>query len=118
MSQSDAAMPPAVGGVNLPPPLQSETGVTNLPLAAPKGNGTSIWLTARKAVSFPVLMGILLGGVSLVGVRLRTPDPDTWWHIAVGQRILDTHKWPTSDPYSFTASGMHIGSPTNGLGKS
>jgi len=107
MSQSDSAMRPAVGGVNLPPPLQSETAVTNLPLAAPKGNGTSIWLTARKAASFPVLMGILLAGVSLVGSRLIKLDPDTWWHIAVGQRIMDTHRWPTSDLYSFTAPGMH-----------
>jgi hypothetical protein len=107
MSQSDAAMRPAVGGVNLPPPLQSETGVTNLPLATPTGHWTTIWLTARKAASFPVLMGILLAGVSLVGSRLIMLDPDTWWHIAVGQRIMDTHLWPTSDPYSFTAPGTH-----------
>jgi hypothetical protein len=107
MSQSDAAMRPAIGGANLPPPLQSETGVTNLPLAVPNGNWTAIWLTARKTTSFPVLMGILLAGVSLVGSRLIMLDPDTWWHIAVGQRIVDTHLWPTSDPYSFTAPGMH-----------
>ena len=71
------------------------------------GYGKSIWLTARKAASFPVLMGILLAGVSLVGSRLIKLDPDTWWHIAVGQRIMDTHRWPTSDLYSFTAPGMH-----------
>ena len=84
-----------------------KTGAANLPMPHSNGNGSAIWLTARKAASFPALMGILLGGVSVVGIRLRTPDPDTWWHIAVGQRILDTHSWPTSDPYSFTASGVH-----------
>ena len=28
-----------------------------------------------------------------------------WWHVAVGQRILSTHTWPTSDTYSSTAAG-------------
>jgi len=107
MSQSDAAMQAAVGGVNLPLPPQSGTGVTNLPTTAPDDNKAAIWLAARKVASFPVLMGILLAGVSLVGSRLVMLDPDTWWHIAVGQRILDTHLWPTADPYSFTAPGQH-----------
>src|ERR1700676_4465859 len=98
MSQSDAAMRPAVGGVNLPAPLQSDPGVANFPVAAPNGIWTTVWLAARKGASFPVLMGILLAGVSIVGSRLIMLDPDTWWHIAVGQRIMDTHLWPTSDP--------------------
>jgi hypothetical protein len=107
MNDSDSAMRAAPGGLALPPPVQPETGAANPPMPHSNGNGSAIWLTARKAASFPALMGILLGGVSVVGIRLRTPDPDTWWHIAVGQRILDTHSWPTSDPYSFTASGVH-----------
>src|ERR1017187_8989990 len=102
MSQSDSAMRAAPGGLALPPPVQPETGAAKLPLAPSNGNRSTMWLTARKMASFPALMGILLGGVSIVGVRLRSPDPGTWWHIAVGQRILDTHTWPTSDPYSFT----------------
>ena len=32
-------------------------------------------------------------------------EGDTWWHIAVGERILSTHAWPKSDSYSFTAQG-------------
>jgi hypothetical protein len=28
-----------------------------------------------------------------------------WWHVAVGQRILATHTFPSSDTYSFTAAG-------------
>jgi hypothetical protein len=30
-------------------------------------------------------------------------EGDTFWHMAVGQRILDTHHWPTTNDYSFTA---------------
>lgn len=36
---------------------------------------------------------------------LYIQDPDTWWHIAVGNRILRTHVWPTHDIYSFTVHG-------------
>jgi hypothetical protein len=107
MSQSDAAMRPGVGGMPLPPSLQSETGVANLPAAVPAGSGAAILLAARKAASFPVLMGVLLAGASMVGSRLMMLDPDTWWHIAVGQRIMDTHIFPTADPYSFSAPGVH-----------
>src|ERR1700733_15330327 len=107
MSQSDSAIRAAPGELALPQPVQPETGAANLPIVPANGTRSTVWLTARKAASFPALIGILLGGVSVVGIRMRSPDPETWWHIAVGQRILDTHRWPTSDPYSFTASGVH-----------
>lgn len=59
----------------------------------------------RKAVSFPVLLaGLLVAGV-FVGTRLNLWDPDTWWHIRVGQNLLAEWKWPTTDPFSFTVSG-------------
>src|SRR5260370_12776998 len=32
-------------------------------------------------------------------------DPDMWWHVKVGQSILDMRNWPTVDPYSFTVKG-------------
>jgi hypothetical protein len=32
-------------------------------------------------------------------------EGDTWWHTAVGGRILATHTWPTVDAYSFTVPG-------------
>ena len=32
-------------------------------------------------------------------------DPDVWWHIKVGATLLSTHRFPTTDPYSFTAPG-------------
>ena len=59
----------------------------------------------RKAVSFPVLLaGLLVAGV-FVGTRLNLWDPDTWWHIRVGQNLLAEWKWPITDPFSFTVSG-------------
>jgi hypothetical protein len=32
-------------------------------------------------------------------------EGDTWWHTAVGERILSAHTWPTVDVYSFTVPG-------------
>jgi len=68
---------------------------------------SAAWKTIRQAISFPVLMAVLLVAVALIGVHERLPDPDTWWHIAVGENILRNHAWPISDPYSFTAAGVH-----------
>ena len=42
-----------------------------------------------------------------VPLRSFWVDPDVWWHIKVGATILSTHRWPTSDPYSFTVYGTH-----------
>ncbi len=61
----------------------------------------------RKVFSFPVFLGVLLVAGTFVGARVNLSDPDTWWHIAVGKQILHEGRWPTADPYSFTASGTH-----------
>lgn len=59
----------------------------------------------RRCSSFPVLLGaFLLLGVFLEASAFRI-DPDTWWHLLVGQHILTTHSWPTVDQYSFTVQG-------------
>jgi hypothetical protein len=56
--------------------------------------------------SFPAM----LGGLLVVGVFAARHnfevDPDLWWHLKVGENILATHRWPTVDPYSFTAGGQ------------
>jgi len=65
------------------------------------------WRWLRLCVSFPALMAVLLIVVALIGAESRLIDPDTWWHVAVGEQILKTNTWPTSDTFSFTARGAH-----------
>lgn len=57
------------------------------------------------AFSFPTMLGAILVGRVFYEGRNFSVDPDVWWHIRTGQNILATHRWPTSDPYSFTVSG-------------
>jgi hypothetical protein len=33
------------------------------------------------------------------------PSADTWWHLATGQYVLQTHGVPHTDPFSFTVAG-------------
>ncbi|HET7212130.1 MAG TPA: hypothetical protein VFL79_00960 [Terriglobia bacterium] len=60
----------------------------------------------RTCFSFPALMGALLIALNAVimlpAFRL---EPDTWWHIKLGQEILLTGHWLKADIYSFTAYG-------------
>lgn len=60
------------------------------------------WLSG---FSFPIFLGAMLVFAVFVCVRTSAYDPDTWWHVAVGNQILSTHTWPTTDHYSYTASG-------------
>jgi hypothetical protein len=55
--------------------------------------------------SFPAMLGALLVGAAFYCGRAFVVDPDLWWHIKTGQMILATHRWPTTDPYSFTVHG-------------
>jgi hypothetical protein len=59
----------------------------------------------RWLVSFPAMLGAMLVGASFVVVRAFNVDPDLWWHIKTGELILSTHKWATTDPYSYTSYG-------------
>jgi hypothetical protein len=56
--------------------------------------------------SFPTMLGALLVGFVFIARRGFEVDPDFWWHLKVGEGILATHRWPHSDPYSFTAVGQ------------
>jgi hypothetical protein len=61
----------------------------------------------RKCLSFPVLLGFLLVGAlcaMVLGNSMRI-EPDTWWHLKLGQDILTTGHWPGADLYSFSARG-------------
>jgi hypothetical protein len=52
----------------------------------------------------------MLGGLLVTGVFWAkhgfNVDTDFWWHLKVGEDILATHHWPTTDAYSFTAPGQ------------
>jgi hypothetical protein len=91
---------------------------TRVPMAPP-GAQVNLLRALRRAFSFPVFLGALLVGGVFLTLDLNLSEVastgtqhtnsfvegDTWWHIEVGQRILSTHVWPTSEPYSFTAKG-------------
>ena len=59
----------------------------------------------RRYFPFSVFLRALLVAGVFACARLNPPDPDLWWHLAVGERILQKGVWLTSDPYSFTVSG-------------
>jgi hypothetical protein len=82
----------------LPGPQSAEGTPTRLPLTRTE--------FLKWAFSFPAMLGALLVGAVFVVGRLFTVDPDVWWHIKIGQDILHTHHFPTTDPYSFTVSGQ------------
>lgn len=76
-------------------------------IASPRvSDKSAILQVLRRAFSFPVVLASLLVGAVFVPARLFIVDPDVWWHIKVGESILATHRWPTTDPYSFTVSGQ------------
>ncbi len=72
----------------------------------PNEHSSSAVALLKRAFSFPAMLGVLLVAAVLSAVRSFSLDPDVWWHIKVGQSILDTHHWPTVDPYSFTVNGQ------------
>jgi hypothetical protein len=51
------------------------------------------------------MLGALLVGATFAVVRSFSVDPDLWWHIRTGELILSTHRWATTDPYSYTSAG-------------
>jgi hypothetical protein len=81
--------------------------MATLPTVAEQPSRFVVTLTAgaRRVLSFPVLLGVSLVAGCVFLAKGTFLDPDTWWHIVVGQRILATHSWPWSDSYSWTASG-------------
>ena len=59
------------------------------------------------SLSWPLVLGLLLfiGLANGTGLPLLA-DPDTHWHIAVGNWMLANGAVPTVDPFSFTFSGQ------------
>jgi hypothetical protein len=75
------------------------------PAARAAAGSLSFSALLKWVFSFPVMLGTLLVGRVFYEGRGFAVDPDMWWHIKVGQDILRTHHFPTTDPYSFTVTG-------------
>jgi len=59
----------------------------------------------KRAFSFPAMLSALLVSRVFWAKHGFDVDTDFWWHLKVGEDLLATHHWPTTDPYSFTAPG-------------
>ena len=79
--------------------------VLELVVERQRAGDTALKTVLQKVFSFPVVLGAALVTGIYVPLRAFAVDPDVWWHIRVGETILATHRWPTADPYSFTAYG-------------
>jgi hypothetical protein len=53
----------------------------------------------------PLLLAPLLAFV-FVWSALAPTDPDYWWHARTGQLIATRGSIPTTNPYSYTATGQ------------
>lgn len=71
--------------------------------AEPRLETIGFW---RRAFSLPVLIVVLLSVVTFWSARNRIQDPDMWWHMKVGERIVQTGELPHTDEYSYT-TGNH-----------
>jgi hypothetical protein len=51
------------------------------------------------------VLALALVVVAVVYALAPPSDPDVWWHLRTGTWILDHHRLPHADPWSFTARG-------------
>jgi hypothetical protein len=87
-------MPPRSSSRTAPAPVKPVEPVEPNWLSLPVPS----WVT-------PVL--ILLAAVLLISLfTTESGDPDTWWHLATGQYVVQQHKLPLPDPFSWTT---HLG---------
>ena len=109
-------------GNNGADPAQPGAPLSPQPGAGDAGSRPGFSLSAlfRKLFSFNALLAFLLlaavSGTIYLTIQNAAEAPpstgsyavfegDTWWHLAVGNQILATHTWPSTDPYSFSAPG-------------
>jgi hypothetical protein len=106
MSETDITSAAALHGV--PVLVTSEpaaVGSASAPRFAGATTASAEGSLLRTVFSFPVMLATFLVGRVFYEARAFYVDPDLWWHIKVGQDILTTHHWPTSDPFSYTVAG-------------
>jgi hypothetical protein len=53
----------------------------------------------------PLWVGVFIYGMLVLAGNHLLLDPDTMWHVTVGQWMLDHHAVPHTDVYSFTRQG-------------
>jgi hypothetical protein len=107
MSEADISMPAPAGLRGIPAPTCLEPSAAGEATASTFANTTtgSADSLLRKVFSFPAMLATFLVGRVFYEARAFFVDPDLWWHIKVGQNIVATHHWPTTDPFSFTVVG-------------
>jgi hypothetical protein len=84
-----------------------------IPAAAAQLTSTSL---LRRIFSFPVALCSLLAVLSTLTVQSRFQDPDTWWHLKLGEVIWTTHAIPRVDLFSYTTN-HHATIPHEWLGQ-
>jgi len=97
-----AARLPGISGSGANPADSSQAAEGNISGLPLEDQHTSL----QSMFSFPAMLGTLLVGFVFIVRRGFEVDPDFWWHLKVGERILVTHRWPVTDPYSFSAAGQ------------
>lgn len=73
---------------------------------------SSAVLTAKRqtsvgenAFSLPMVLGSLLVCLTFCFCSMTFSDPDSWWHLKLGQEIWQSHVIPRADHWSFTVYG-------------
>jgi hypothetical protein len=104
MSEGDISIRTSGQVEGMPIPAPSDAYARNVAHVG-TAETTSFISVLRRVFSFPVMLATCLVGRVFYEGRTFFVDPDLWWHIKVGQNILATHHWPTTDPFSFTVAG-------------
>ena len=60
----------------------------------------------RTLLGTPVVLAGLLACLTFCFCALHFSDPDTWWHLKVGQEVWNTQTVPMADHWSFTVYGQ------------
>lgn len=60
-------------------------------------------VSAHRGGPGELLPWLAVGAFALQGLRPLS-DPDTWWHLRTGQRIVSQHRIPTADHWSYASS--------------
>src|SRR5271156_4075852 len=109
MSEADISMPDrtALKGVAIPSGSEIYAPGTATPTVTATATTTSTTSASllQQVFSFPAMLATFLVGRVFYEGRGFVVDPDLWWHIKVGQNIVTSHHWPTSDPFSYTVAG-------------